>query len=118
MKKGSSSFVLAREWAAYLQRYDHDVKRTRNGNALSSRNGAGTRFRWLFAHSTDSTLRLTASDHEYLERQARHARQAGERPYLVVKFEQPEPKLLVLPAAKAARTRLLSAKQGGIPWDA
>lgn len=118
MKKGAPRSVLMHEWACYLAQREHEIKPcTSDPDVLLSRNNAGPRYRWLFAQSDGNSLRLTAADHEHIERQARHARRKGERPYLVVKFERPQPKVVVLPATAAARARVLSAHQGGIPWD-
>ena len=116
---GSSPIgVLFCEWVSYLQDRGHELRPPSGlGYVLLSRNGRGKRFRWLFLHSKRPWIKLTAIDREAINHEVELARRAGEKAYLVVKFEQPEPKLLILPARTAEKTGRLHSDKGGIPWD-
>jgi len=110
--------VLVCEWASYLEQRGHRIRQLRSGSdVLVSRNGRGRRYRWLFLHAEGAVRRTTAIEHENLERQARLARKAREKAYLVVKFELPEPRVVVLPAERVAQMGLLRSDKGGIPWE-
>lgn len=110
--------ALVWEWASYLEQRGHHVKVPTDGSRiLRSRNGRGTRYRWLFLHTESHSLRLTAIDHENIKQEARRARKAGESTFLVVRFERPAARVVVLPAEKAAKTGQLRSDKGGVPWD-
>lgn len=110
--------VLLREWTCYLEARGHRVRRPPGvSNVLTSRNGRGNRYRWLLLHSERPGIRLRASQCKGLRQGVAFARRANEEAYLVVKFEQPEPKLLILPARKAMKAGQLRSDRGGIPWD-
>lgn len=116
---GSSPIaVLFCEWVSYLWDRGHRLRRpSAFGYILLSRNGRGRRFRWLFLHSKKPWIRLTSIDREAINHQMDLARKAREKAYLVVKFEHPEPKLLILPARTAMKAGRLHSDKGGIPWD-
>ena len=110
--------ALASEWAAYLEERGHQVKRSpRDFNAVISRNGHGTRYRWLLLRSGRATRRLTPIEREHVERDLQRGRKAGQRVFVVIEFEPPISKLIVLPAAKVLKASRLTSAKGGIPWD-
>lgn len=118
MNKRSRVNALASQWAAYLEERGHHVKRSHLGfNAVTSRNSHGTRYQWLLLRSGRPTRRLTPIEREHVERELRRGRKAGERVFVVVEFEPPISKLVVLPAAKALKASRLTSAKGGIPWD-
>jgi len=111
--------AFAQEWMAYLEERGHAIHWPPEGHfTICSRNGEGRRYRWLLMHSERPRRRLTPIEHETLRREHELAEMASGAAYLVIKFERPEPKVLVLPAGKAARMGWLTPEKGGIPWDA
>ena len=106
------------EWVEYLERHGHTVSRDEQRlNVLVSCNGRGLLYRWLLRHSTGDSILLTVSDRKDMRRQVRLAHRAGETAYLVAKFEEPDGKVLVMPAEEAVALRRLSSDKGGVPWD-
>ena len=109
--------TLVSEWARYLEERGHVVRRLPNApEVLLSRNRGRRGYRWLLFHTEQPTRGLTAIEHETLAKQARIARKAREKAYLVIKFERPEAKVVVLPASRAVKARRLCWDKGGIPW--
>jgi len=84
---------------------------------LLSHSKLSRRYRWMFLHTEGSTRRLTAIEHENIKRQIEAARKARQKAYLVVKFERPVDKVVVMPAEKAAQVGRVRSDKGGIPWD-
>lgn len=109
---------LAEEWNAYLTRHGHTVGVTQTGmNVLTSQNGRGTRYRWILRSTARNSILLTKAERKYIRRQLRLARNAGERAYIVVRFDEPVRKLVVIPATEAFSARRVNSVKGGIPWD-
>jgi len=50
------------------------------------------------------------------QRQIDQCKSTGEEGYIVVRFDLPEPKVLIMPLAKALQARRLASDKGGIPW--
>ena len=118
MARYSDIRSLAWEWASYLEERGHGVAlEADDWSVLLSRNGQGIRYRWLLLCAKRPVRRLTAIEREGIERQLRKARRAGERVYVVLRFERPEGRLLVMPAARALEEARLKSTSGGIPWD-
>jgi hypothetical protein len=109
------SFVW--EWACYLAHRGHNVKVVAPLGIVRSRNGKGAAFRWLLLHSRRATRTLTAIDHESILNQLRLGQQAGQQVFVAIKFERPVAKVVVLPAASAARMARVGSDKGGITWD-
>lgn len=109
-------FVL--KWACYLQRRGHRVKVISGApDMLRARNGRGERYRWLLLHAKGSTRRLTAIEHEHIQRQLRRAEKTREQVYVVVVFDRANRRVVMLPAARAARIGRVHADKGGIAWE-
>ena len=109
---------LVSEWSSHLEQRCHRVRRPRRAaNVVVSRNGHGTRYRWVLLHARGPSRRLTAIEHETIKRELERGRRAKEQVYLVMEFERPENKLVVLPAIKAAELGQLRSDKGGIPWN-
>jgi len=110
--------ALVWEWASYLEQRGHQVKRSADAfGVLLSRSRLSRRYRWLFLHAERPTRRLTAIEHENIKRQIEAARKARQKAYLIVKFERPVGKVVIMPAEKAAQVGRLRSDKGGIPWD-
>ena len=116
---GSSSIEnLLEDWSAYLEQRGHQVKlKGGDEGMLSSKNSKGRRYQWILFQAKRGRFRLTANDHERIQQQINVSRKADHQVYVVVRFNRPVSKVLVIPATRAARIRLLRADKGGIPWD-
>jgi hypothetical protein len=109
---------LADEWSTYLEGRGHKLGRpTKASDAIVSRNGQGNRYRWIFLHVEGATGRLTAVERENIRRELQHAKKGRQQAYVVIKFERPFAKLIVMPASKASGTGRLRSDKGGIPWN-
>ncbi len=117
MDECSPLYCLAKQWASSLEQHGHRVDKPSQAPALLlSRNGQGRRYRWLLRRVEGDSVLLTVVDRKRIYRQLRLAQISGETAYMVVKFEEPSGKVLVVPASKAIKTKRLSAEKGGIPW--
>ena len=118
MSEYSPVYTLVWEWAGYLEQRGHQVKQPANAfGVLLSRNSRRRGYRWVFLHAEGPTRRLTAIEHENIKRQTVAARKARQKAYLIVKFERPVGKVVIMPAEKAAQVGRLRSDKGGIPWD-
>jgi hypothetical protein len=118
MNDSSSLNELADEWVRYLQQRGHRVSKSNEAaGILLSQCGHGNHYRWLLLTIQGPSSRLTAADHNYFKRQLAIGRKAGEQAYLVVRFDLPVVKLVVLPADRVLRIQILKSDRGGIPWD-
>ena len=108
---------FAMEWASYLEQHGHQVEKPPGApGMLLSRNGQGKRYRWLLLRVEGDSVLLTVVDRKRICRQLRLAQISGETAYMVVKFEEPGEKVVVVPAIEAVRTKRLNSDKGGIPW--
>ena len=118
MGRYSQLDVLICQWTKYLKQRGHHVNRSDGlANVLLSRNGQAIRYRWLLLHARSKTRRFTAIEHENIQRQVRLGHKSRAQVYVVVKFDRPTGKILILPAGKAAKMGQFSADRGGIPWE-
>lgn len=62
-------------------------------------------------------VRLAAAAHEFIRRELSEGAKRGQKVYIVVKFEPPEGRVVVVAAEKAAKMRAIRCDRGGIPWD-
>ena len=109
---------LISEWSRHLEQRGHRVRQPRGAaNVVVSRNGRSTKYRWVMLHARGPVRRLTAIEHETIERELQRGCRAKDLVFVVVEFERPESKLLVLPAAMAAGIGRLRSDKGGIPWN-
>jgi len=119
MDEDAPLVTFAEEWMRYLVGRGHAVKApVGQPRVLLSRSIQGTRYRWLLFCSERSVKRLTAIEHEGIKRHLSLKRKgkAAEQVYVVVSFQEPVPKVVVLPAAKAFQKGRIRADKGGIPW--
>ena len=109
---------VAEEWIAYIEERGHRVgEMPATSGVVLSTSGRTRRYRWICLHSRDATRRLTAIEHEVIKRQLGLAQKGRDWTYVVVKFETPMPRVVVLPAEKAAMMGVISSNKGGIPWN-
>ena len=108
---------LADEWAAYLEQRGHRIVRPEKAGMLVSQCGRKKCYRWMLFIAAGPTKKLTAVDHHHIRCQIAKGKKRGEEVYLVVRFGRPACKILVLPAERVARIRLIKSDVGGIFWD-
>ena len=70
----------------------------------------------MFRRVQRGSVLLTLVDRKRICRQLHLGEISGETVYMVVKFEEPSGKILVVPAAAAIKAKRLSSDRGGIPW--
>jgi hypothetical protein len=117
MDRSSSLGSFAKEWANYLEQHGHSVRQlSRAPKTVISRNGQGKLYRWLLWQAERDPFLLGPSDRREIRRQTRLGKGANARIYIVAWFEEPTCKVIVIPAAKAVKTKRLSPDKGGIPW--
>ena len=116
MDEDSPLGFLVRQWASYLEVHGHHVEEPAQPGVLISRNGQRRRYRWLFRRVEGDSILLTLVDRKRICRQLHLGETSGEAVYLVVKFEDPSGKVLVVPAAEAIKVKRLCSDKGGIPW--
>ena len=109
---------FSEEWGRYLRQHGHLLAEGSEGSEIVvSRNGRGRRFRWLLRATDNDSILLGPAYRKTIRRQARLARRAGERCFLVVTFWHPESKVLVMPALEAVKAKRIRSNRGGIPWE-
>ena len=108
---------LVERWASYLRHRGHHAKWLMRSRVLVSRNGQGRRYRWLLLCASGQTRSLTTREMDRLRRQSQIAHRKREDAYVVVHFEPPVDKLLVLPAESVLKNPRVSAAKGGISWE-
>jgi len=117
MDSSAAQATFTCEWAEYLRQHGHMVKKVSVApDVIRSRN-TRCRYRWIMLLARSSARRLTAIEREGLQRQLLLARRHREKVYLVVKFERPPQKAVVLPAEAALKAGQIRSDKGGIPWD-
>lgn len=118
MDERSQLCCMVKQWTGYLEQHGHQVETTPEvANVLLSRNGQAKRYRWLLRRVEGDSVLLTVVDRKRICRQLRLAQTSDETAYMVVKFEQPYRKVVVVPAAEAIKVKRVCADKGGIPWD-
>ena len=118
MRKDMPLVGFAREWAQYIEERGHRVSKLANRTyVLLSRNGHGARFRWLILRSDADVRRLTAIEHEIIQKDLARRGRGKEQGYVVVRFERPAARVLVLPADRALMMGSVRSDRGGIPWE-
>lgn len=84
---------------------------------LRSVNSGRKRFRWLLTTARGKTRTLSQLELEDITLHLKRAEQLGEECYVVVKFEKPTGKILVIPARRALKKGRILSHKGGIGWD-
>lgn len=104
-------------WARSLVQRHHDVEIPKGVRCvLQSRNSGRKRYRWLLFVAEATTRTLNRFEREDVEYQLKRARELKQEAYVVVRFEKPSRKVVVLPAASALQQRTIHSIKGGIPW--
>ena len=109
--------TLRDEWEDHLTERGHKVRVAKGiGDGLESRDASGNRFRWLFLAAKAKTKAVNEYERADIEHHLRRAQALNQKVYLVVGFEKPKPKLVVLPGEAVLRKGTIASSKGGIPW--
>ena len=108
---------LREEWIKFLQRRGHRVQRAEGvSRAIVSQSKKNNGFRWLLFTAQGRIKRLTPTQCRNLGREIQRAKEAGQRPYVVVHFTVPVTKVVIKPAGRVLETGRIGSAHGGIAW--
>ena len=117
MKNGYAVRLLREAWIGFLQQRGHEVfVPERITDAITSYRKEHNSFRWLLFVAAGQVKRLNPSERRQLAREIETAREEGQRPYVVVRFTVPSPKIVIIPAENVLETGSIRSARGGIPW--
>ena len=64
----------------------------------------------------EEEFELLQEQRKQLRKEINHARNEGQKPYVVVRFDEPELKIIIKPAERALETGRIGSARGGIAW--
>ena len=109
--------LLTEAWMIFLQERGHEVcVPERITDAVTSHDKEHSHFRWLLFVAGGKIKELRASERQQLAREIQIARRQRQKPFVVVHFGVPRPKVIIKPAEKALETGRIGSARGGIPW--
>ena len=118
MKQKDVLGILREEWAGYLRERGQPLSRPRGINCvLASRNSGGKHYRWLLLTARGKSRSLSRAEQEDVALNLKRADRLGEDAFVVVKFEKPVCKVVILPAETVLKKGRILSRKGGIPWD-
>jgi len=118
MERKNLSEEFQREWEAFLSERGHNVGLPKGvGCVLESKNAGGKRYRWLLFTARGKSRTLNRFELEDVKHHSKRARTLNERAYVVVAFQKPECKVIVMPADKVLKRKRILPNKGGIPWS-
>lgn len=118
MQRKNLSAEFQRDWEAFLVDRGHKVTLPRGiGCVLQSKNSGGKRYRWLLLEARGKSKTLNRFELEDVEYHLKRAGALNQDAYVVVNFQKPESKAIVLPAASALKRQRILPSKGGIPWN-
>ena len=117
MNPEDSLCELQEEWQAFLAERGHSALCPKEVRCvLQSRNAGGKRYRWLLltARGKSKTFnRFELDDLAYHEQRARKLKQTA---YVVLGFQRPQRKVMVVPVDKVLRNKRVLPTKGGLVW--
>ena len=117
MKNGYPLALLREQWRGFLESYGHRVLRVEDvPDVVVSNSNKHNSFRWLLFVAVGKIKRLRRQERRNLASEIACAEKERQKPYVVVYFPVPEPKVVIQPAAKAMRTGRIESTRGGIAW--
>ena len=116
MQSNNLSEDFQREWEEYLRKQGHRVREPKGINrVLESRNGAKKNYRWLLIDARGKSKALNRAELEDMKYHLKRARSLNQKVYVVIHFQKPEPKVIVLPAERVLKGKRILPTKGGIP---
>lgn len=117
MKDEYPAELLREAWINFLQQRGHEVYLPeRITNVIASHCEEHNSFRWLLFVAEGQIKRLSPSEMRELSGEIEAAREEGQKPFVVVRFTVPRPKIMIKPAQKVLETGRIGSVRGGIPW--
>ncbi len=108
---------LAGDWEAFLAEREHKVGCPKGvGCVLQSRGPGGMSFRWLLFIAKGKSKTLNKAELEDVQRHLKRARRLNQKAYVVVGFQKPVRKVIVMPADRVLKRKRILPRKGGIPW--
>ena len=118
MKPNPILSCLEAAWCDYLEQRGHRICRSIiRQPVIRSRNGRKARYRWLLLAGRRTIKMIDRSERADIRYHIGRAKEAKEDVYLVVGFPEEPRRIIVLPADKALRTRVVRSDKGGIDWE-
>lgn len=117
MNRQYSLELLQEAWTNFLQQRGHEVYVPEQViYVITSHCDEHNGFRWLLFVTEGQTKRLSPSQMRQLAKEIELAKEQGQKPFVVVRFTVPKPKILIKPAHKVLETGRIGSTRGGIPW--
>ena len=117
MKDEYPAELLREAWINFLQQRGHEVYAPEQViDVIASHCNGYNSFRWLLFVAEGQIKRLSPSQMRQLAKEIGLAKEQGQKPFVVVRFTVPKPKILIKPAHKVLETGSISSARGGIPW--
>ena len=117
MKDKYPAELLRQTWINFLQQRGHEVYTPEQViDVIASHCDGHNSFRWLLFVAEGEIKRLSPSQMRQLAKEIELAKEQGQKPFVVVHFTVPKPKILIKPAEKVLETGQIDSVRGGIPW--
>ena len=117
MNRQYSLELLQEAWTNFLLQRGHEVYAPEQLiYVITSHCDGHNSFRWLLFVAERQTKRLSPSQMRQLAKEIELAKEQGQKPFVVVRFTVPKPKILIKPAHKVLETGRIGSTRGGIPW--
>ena len=118
MKETDVLGTLRLAWANYvLERGQVLLRPSTISCVLRSRNSGGKHYRWLLLTARGKSRSLSPTEQGDVQYHLKQAERLDEEAYVVVRFEKPACKVVVIPAKTALKKGRILSRKGGIPWD-
>ena len=109
---------LQKEWVNFLRCRGHRVEEPEDvAGVVVSQSKNDNSYRWLLFAAQGKIKRLTPAQRRDLGKEMQRAEEAGQKPYIVVHFTVPVPKVIIKPAARVLKTGRVGSARGGIAWS-
>ena len=110
--------LLQKEWIGFLQQRGHQVQEADAAavGVVVSQSKKDNRFRWLLLVAEGQIKKLRPGEYHKLGQEYERAQKAGQKPYVVVYFAEPQPKVVIMPADRVLQTGSVGSARGGIAW--
>jgi hypothetical protein len=117
MVEKHSLACLQHQWMDFLQARGHHVEVVKEATAVVvSRNGSGEHYRWILFTAAGVIKSLRREETARLRMEVCRAEEAGQKPFVVIRFAVPQTKLVIKPAEVVTRTNKVGSARGGIGW--
>ena len=117
MKNEYPTELLRGAWINFLQQRGHEVYAPEQViDVIASHCDEHNSFRWLLFVAEGQIKRLSPSQMRQLAKEIELAKEQGQKPFVVVRFTVPKPKILIKPAHKVLETGRIGSARGGISW--